>query len=166
MGIGRLPPPRLGYGGCTPLGQSGRVSCYLKRTDEGLVRELYGALPLSYSATFTQSRWWDSNPQPPALQACTPTGSRSVFNGRRGGGQRCSTVEPRPARASVQSGRPDLNRYVLQPGSRLMCSRNAQRSFRRDGSVTVNVVPAGSWASLLEEVRRELVRTGSPFQRM
>ena len=34
--------------------------------------ETYGALPLSYSATFDDLRWWDSNPRPPAYEACTP----------------------------------------------------------------------------------------------
>ena len=34
--------------------------------------ETYGALPLSYSATLGDLRWWDSNPRPPAYEACTP----------------------------------------------------------------------------------------------
>ena len=34
--------------------------------------EVYGALPLSYSASSGELRWRDSNPRPPAYEACTP----------------------------------------------------------------------------------------------
>ena len=34
--------------------------------------ETYGALPLSYSASSSDLRWRDSNPRPPAYEACTP----------------------------------------------------------------------------------------------
>lgn len=34
--------------------------------------ETYGALPLSYSAASSDLRWRDSNPRPPAYEACTP----------------------------------------------------------------------------------------------
>ena len=53
---------------CTPHRQSG---VYQKRPTK-LWSETGGALPLSYSAVHSGLRWWDSNPRPPAYEACTP----------------------------------------------------------------------------------------------
>ena len=42
-------------------------------TDEVVNQSFYGALPLSYGATrFANERRWDSNPQPPGPEPCTP----------------------------------------------------------------------------------------------
>lgn len=49
-------------------------------TDEVVNQSFYGALPLSYGATrFAKSRRWDSNPQPPGPEPCTPDRQSVMF---------------------------------------------------------------------------------------
>jgi hypothetical protein len=61
---------------CTPRRQSGMIQ---KRPTK-LWSETYGALPLSYSATHLELRWWESNPRPPAFKACTPSRQSACFH--------------------------------------------------------------------------------------
>lgn len=115
LGLAGLEPARpFGHRSrCTPAGSRGcRVS--IDRRSGGQRR--YGALPLSYGAVLWQLRRWDSNPQPPACEACTPTGSRSVFIGRRSASQR---MQPLWLRRAARNGVPAFQpANVLRPGSR------------------------------------------------
>ena len=72
---------------CTPRRQSGVFKRPTKLSDS--------RLPLSCRRLGI--RWWDSNPRPPAYEACTPN-RQSVCSlaGRRGWSEHCSTIELHP----------------------------------------------------------------------
>ncbi len=60
------------------------VGMLFQMTDEVVEPETYGALPLSYGAAYFKSRRWDSNPQPPGYEPCTPIRQSVMFWWRRG----------------------------------------------------------------------------------
>lgn len=59
------------------------VACVLL-TDEVLNQRRYGARPLSYGAAKRKLRRWDSNPQSPGNEPCTPIRQSVMFWWRRG----------------------------------------------------------------------------------
>ena len=67
------------YKACTPNRQSG---CIHKVTDEVVNQRRYGALPLELRR-YSDFEWrrWDSNPQPPGYEPCTPTRQSIMFYG-------------------------------------------------------------------------------------
>jgi hypothetical protein len=82
-----LEPARLS---ATDPMYSSRQSGCIRKIDEGVTQRRYGALPLELRrCALCELRRWDSNPQPPAFEACTPNRqSIFVFKWRRRDGQR------------------------------------------------------------------------------
>src|SRR5208337_1341071 len=123
-----------------------RISVFIKRTDEGVAREqrrtASGALRYATATC--------------AGGACTHitrsnvlrTGSRSVFNGRRGYGQsNALSLELRPAHVLRKSGRMDSNQqpmYSNRQSPFFVLSRPNEVLI--ETFILVDVVPAGSWA--------------------
>lgn len=114
--------------------------------------------------TFPELRRWDSNPQQPGYEPCTPTW-QSVCIGwaTKWRSERISVRESNPPPGCLPGPRLTGLSRCTPTFSRPVCS--AQRSCYRDVSRRwCDVVPAGSWASLLEGVQRGLVRTFSSNQ--
>ena len=118
------------------LHHGSRVCLRMSQKDRrGVGQRLYGALPLSYGATVFESRRWESNLQPPGYEPCTPTGSRSVFNGRRGSGQRAfqyGNRTRRPGCPRPQTHWTEPMYSSLQSPLSFLSSKKAQRSCCRD----------------------------------
>jgi hypothetical protein len=138
-----------------------RVFICLKRTDEGMAREqrrtASGALRYATAtcAGGTCTHITRSN--------VLRTGSRSVFNGRRGYGQsNALSLELRPAGlAKIGTDGLEPTTDVLQPAVAFLFLIKAQRSCYRDVSFSVNVVPACSWACTMTIQRGKRFRRSS-----
>ena len=137
-----------------------RVSVCIKRTDEVVAREqrrtASGALRYA-TATCTGG-------------TCTHitrsnvlrTGSRSVFNGRRGYGQR-SRMQPCGCDSVFSAPRPHFSSpiHVLRQAVARFHSVKSQRGSHRDVTLFENVVPTGSWACTMTVQRGKRFRRSS-----